>query len=156
MATNLNFLAVDLNGASNIDFEDIKLPKKESFCVTQEMLDNCDINESVTVDSISVQKLLQLESASESKTESQIPTERTQPLKENEKTLTLTPVKQNISDESLTDEQISIRNDTQSDSSSANERCEDTIFGELIVAMLKKMKPEDKKRAKKEIMNILL
>lgn len=36
------------------------------------------------------------------------------------------------------------------------ERCEDTIFGELVTAMLLKMSPENKKRTKKEIMNILL
>lgn len=34
--------------------------------------------------------------------------------------------------------------------------CEDTIFGQLVTAILKKMNPDEKKRAKKEIMNILL
>lgn len=40
--------------------------------------------------------------------------------------------------------------------SQENGRCEDEIFGELVTAMLKRMSPQDKKRAKKEIMNILL
>lgn len=40
----------------------------------------------------------------------------------------------------------------------ANEdnRTEDQIFGEFVSAMLAKMQPDDKKKAKKEIMNILL
>lgn len=35
-------------------------------------------------------------------------------------------------------------------------RCEDTIFGEWVTAMLKKMDSPNRKRAKKEILNILL
>lgn len=35
-------------------------------------------------------------------------------------------------------------------------RCEDTIFGELVTAMLLRMEPAEKKRVKKEIMNLLL
>lgn len=36
------------------------------------------------------------------------------------------------------------------------ERCEDTVFGELVTVMLKKLDTESRKRAKKEIMHILL
>lgn len=36
------------------------------------------------------------------------------------------------------------------------ERCEDVIFGELVTSMLKKMDSQNRKRAKKEILNILL
>lgn len=35
-------------------------------------------------------------------------------------------------------------------------KCEDTIFGELVAAILMKMSPVEKKQAKKDIMNILL
>lgn len=150
MANHLNFFRVDLNGANNMDFEELKRPIKESICVTQEMLDNYDINESITLDSISVQKLLPVESS----TEIQIPTEQTQPLKEMEPI----PLKQeySASDKSTNRETNSTGINTKFVISSPSERCEDTIFGELVVAMLKKMDPDDKKRAKKEIMNILL
>lgn len=36
------------------------------------------------------------------------------------------------------------------------ERCEDVIFGELVTSMLKKMDSPSRKRAKKDILNILL
>lgn len=35
-------------------------------------------------------------------------------------------------------------------------KCEDTIFGEFITAMLLKMDPDKKRRIKKEIINVLL
>lgn len=38
----------------------------------------------------------------------------------------------------------------------AESRCEDVIFGELVTSMLKKMDSPNRKRAKKEILNILL
>lgn len=150
MANHLNFFRVDLNGANNMDFEEFKQPKKESFCVTQEMLDNYDINESITLDSITVEKLLPVESS----TEYQIPTEQTQPLKECEP---ISVIQEHIdSDKSTNRETNTTETKAKFVISSTSERCEDTIFGELVVAMLKKMEPDDKKRAKKEIMNILL
>lgn len=39
---------------------------------------------------------------------------------------------------------------------STESRCEDVIFGELVATMLKKMDSPNRKRAKKEILNILL
>lgn len=154
MAKYLDFLRVDLNGAKDMDFEELKRRKIESFCVTQAMLDNCDINESVNVDSISVPKFPRNESEiADVKTE--IPTVQQSKLP-NENEYTLSPEQQNTSDTSNHVERIPVDGDKQSGNSSASERCEDTIFGELVVAMLKKMKPEEKKRAKKEIMNILL
>lgn len=150
MANYLNFFRVDLNGANNMDFEELKRPKKISFCVTQEMLDNCDISENITIDSISVQKLLPLESS----TELQISTQQPQPLKECEPILL--KQKQDTSDNWSNREKNESETDGKFIISSTSERDEDTIFGELVVAMLKKMQPNDKKRAKKEIMNILL
>lgn len=44
----------------------------------------------------------------------------------------------------------------EKEATTPNERDEDSIFGELVVAMLKKMTTDEKKRAKKEIMNLLL
>lgn len=41
-------------------------------------------------------------------------------------------------------------------SKTAESRCEDVIFGELVTSMLKKMDSPNRKRAKKEILNILL
>lgn len=41
-------------------------------------------------------------------------------------------------------------------SKAAESRCEDVIFGELVTSMLKKMDSPNRKRAKKEILNILL
>lgn len=38
----------------------------------------------------------------------------------------------------------------------ADESCPDSIFGELVATMLKKMPPDDKKQAKRNIINILL
>lgn len=70
------------------------------------MLEDCDINETVTLETVSKCKSLEIERISEPK--------------------------------------------------ASRERCEDLIFGELVVAMLKKFDTEEKKRAKKEIMNILL
>ncbi|XP_053954383.1 chromo domain-containing protein cec-1-like [Anastrepha ludens] len=42
------------------------------------------------------------------------------------------------------------------ENSSSNERSEDTIFGELVSAMLKKMPAEKKRAIKRDIMNLLL
>lgn len=141
MANYLNFLTIDLNGTNKMDFEDLKNPKKESFWVTEEMLNNCDINESVNLDSIIMPKI---KPSAESNSQNA----------------------ENISNHIniMEDEQkASIKKDPENGTnnptpfnSGENQRCEDTIFGELVVAMLKKLNAEDKKRAKKEIMNILL
>lgn len=155
MAKNLDFFHVDINGANAMDFDEIKRPKKESFCITQEMIDNCDISENVTLDSISVQKSLKSEPETDPVTAAHYSTEETQTLEQ-----ASPKEQQNIPDKpsrqkKKSDKENSTKVDTKSDNS-PNERCEDIIFGELVVAMLKKMNPEDKKRAKKEIMNILL
>lgn len=148
MANYLHFLTIDLNGANQMDFEELKNSKNETFCVTQEMLDDCDISGSVTLDSILVRKIE--------------PNSETQNLS-NAK---IVPSQDNATGEAngerkfLIKPDIISRNETKFDSNTANsdsnQRCEDTIFGELVVAMLKKMSAEDKKRAKKEIMNIML
>ncbi|KAJ6637479.1 hypothetical protein Bhyg_10209 [Pseudolycoriella hygida] len=49
-----------------------------------------------------------------------------------------------------------VTGDDQLVSKSSETRCEDVIFGELVTSMLKKMDSPNRKRAKKEIMNILL
>lgn len=116
----LNFLTIDLNNADNINIDDVTEEKIESFNVTQEMIDNCDINDSVTFESESdIQSREQKESS--------------------ENTIQQTIVENN-----------------KIEKKPSTDRCEDAIFGELVTAMLKKLDPEEKKRAKKEIMNILL
>lgn len=143
LADYMDFIHIDLNGAKNINFDDLKQPKVETFCVTQEMIDNCDINESITADSLSLPKSLEIEpiifSSSEIFTEE--PTNEDKITTSNDNKLIVT-----LSENS---------NETDSNSN-RRERCEDTIFGEWVAATLKKMTPEDKKRTKKEIMSILL
>lgn len=145
MASHLNFLIIDLNGANKMDFEDLKRPTvPHSFHVTEEMLDNCDIDESVTFESISVSK--PIESSAK----------RVEVFTE--------PVIQNGSAQLAKDEiETNIREEkhvevveAQNPNSLPKERCEDEIFGEFVVSMLKKMPTDDKRRAKKEIMNILI
>jgi len=54
-------------------------------------------------------------------------------------------------------EETNIINENYNGVSKATEsRCEDVIFGELVTSMLKKMDSPNRKRAKKEILNILL
>lgn len=152
MASHLDFLIIDLNGANQMDFRDLEQQKTKSFNVTKEMLDNCDINESVTLDLITIPKVPNNKTANEIglesdipakilKTSSSCPPEEQRPVFMTVKTV-LTDTK------SVPQSKMAVTN--------ASERCEDTIFGELVVAMLKKLSPEQKKQAKKEIMNILL
>lgn len=143
-----------------MDFEELKSSKKETFCITEEMLVDCDIYEDVTHESISMSKLPKIS------TTSNIP--ETQPIIETSENLdkktqikilkkssNKTEAPTNVSNVEIMDYNSS-KPEAKASNSAPNERCEDTIFGELIVAMLKKMNPEEKKRAKKEIMNILL
>lgn len=137
-----------------MDFEDLKLPKSEAFHFTKEMLDDCDINESVTFDSISAPKVSEPNLVVNT---NDVPTNQNGPetgpvqstknaIKRNEK-----PIK-HTQEETETSEIP----ETRTTNKNAEQRCEDEIFGEFIVAMLKKLPPEEKKQAKKEIMNILL
>lgn len=139
----LSFFIVDLNGANQMDFSDFKQPKKESFCITQEMLDNCDISESVTLESISMPKLPRMEPESR-KIQSQPIVTATKPL-----------IESNENKNVETDSCKNARTEANPPNSVKNDRCEDTIFGELVAATLKSMNPEAKKQAKKDIMNIL-
>lgn len=155
MASHLDFLIIDLNGANQMDFEDLKQSKTTSFYVTKEMLDNCDIDDSVTLDSITIPKVANSKKANEIGLDSDIPAKII-------RTYALCPpdIQEEITVETLPHNPL--ETDTKSVTQSkmavidANERCEDTIFGELVVAMLRKMSPLQKKQAKKEIMNILL
>lgn len=156
LAKDLKFLIIDLNGANKMNFEDLKQPKSETFYVTEEMLDSCDIDDSVTIDSIVIPKV-------GSGVTTAINSNNASPESTKTNNIHVKPKK--------TDHQTPIRNTILSDSSRSgtqnaavinpaipgtDERCEDTIFGELVAAMLKKMSPEQKKQTKKEIMNILL
>lgn len=151
MANQLNFLTIDLNGAKNMDFEDLKLPRTETFHITEEMLDGCDINESVTFDSISAPKVYRSEATVKSNEETTKRVKLDARPEYSSKNVSEENAiqKNNMQEETETAE-------TQASKKNAGQRCEDEIFGELIVAMLKKLPPEEKKRAKKEIMNILL
>lgn len=54
-------------------------------------------------------------------------------------------------------ENVNALNENRHRATKTNEsRCEDDIFGELVTSMLKKMDSPNRKRAKKEILNILL
>lgn len=155
MANHLSFLTIDLNGANNVDFEDLKWTKAEAFHITKEMLDGCDINESVTFDSISAPKICGPELAVKP---NDVPTNQNGPetrpvhstknaTEKSEKHKMIVQKETETCDETT---------GTRVNNKNAEQRCEDEIFGEFIVAMLKKLPPEEKKRAKKEIMNILL
>lgn len=151
MANHLDFLIIDLNGVNKMDFEDLKKSKSECFIITREMLDNCDINESITLDSITTPKVLITNKINDSNSECIVPAKviRTQ------SSFSATDDKQSkILTESKTVPvgEVSVEtNNTEVES-----RCEDTIFGELVAAMLKKMSPNQKKQAKRDIMNIIL
>lgn len=99
------------------------------------MLDDCDINEAVTLETVSKCEL---------NTEYEEFPGNTS-VSEND----TIPKEQHTFNKSLETKKLS-------EPKTSHERCEDSIFGELVVAMLKKLEPEEKKRAKKEIMNILL
>lgn len=142
----LCFLTVDLNETDDINFDDVNDSKMQSFHVTQEMLDNCDINESVTIGPVTdnqtdIEYLEYSNLASMAEFEiknDNCGTEKNIPRGKSLSTQRIgSAVHKNLSN-------------------STNERCEDAIFGELVAVMLKKLSSEDKKRAKKEIMNILL
>lgn len=151
MANHLSFLTVDLNGATDINFDDLKWPKSESFHITKEMLDNCDINESITFESISMPKVIKSNIEPQSPVKSI--TTCTEPKNQNEsKHSTKDATESNDKHKKSTKEET----ETRTINANAEQRCEDEIFGEFVVAMLKKLPVEKNKRAKKEIMNILL
>lgn len=157
MAKHLNFLIIDLNGANKMNFEDLTRPKSESFHVTKEMLDNCDINESVTFESISVPKVYGSRSVPKSNVKSKLPGKivetHTEPKDQNE-------LAHNARDagevNKKNDNHIKEATETRNANSHAEQRCEEEIFGEYVIAMLKKLPADEKKRVQKEIMNILL
>lgn len=184
MAHLLNFLAVDLNGLHRMNFDDLRHEKEVAFIVTQDMIDDCDISESVTMDSISFPKAPKViidsvlhsyhihEGIHEDKVdkEGKCDESRTNRSIKNEKA--------NIHNDAIHNEaayegvrqeaNLSAKLRANQETAKAavvgeaiinnqeHERDEDTIFGELVVAMLKKLSPEEKKQAKKEIMNVLL
>lgn len=62
-----------------------------------------------------------------------------------------------MTEEHLSTDNVDVPNgDCQVVSKTTESRCEDAIFGELVTSMLKKMDSPNRKRAKKEILNILL
>lgn len=136
----LNFIPIDLNGTSDIIFDDFISNKIEkAFHITQRMLDECDINETVTLETVTKCK---------SSTE----------YEEYHSNVSL--FHQEVENDTIPKEQYTLKKSLGigriDKPTASHERCEDSIFGELIVAMLKKLEPDEKKRAKKEIMNILL
>lgn len=142
LSHHLRFLIIDLNGANKMDFGDLERPISESFHVTEQMLNSCDISEGVT----SVWKVMPKDESIESHVLVQSNQMSVNPkLADDERILDTKP---NVV--------VSNESETNTANIDTSKRCEDTIFGELVVAMLQKMGPEEKKRAKKEIMNILL
>lgn len=127
-AKHLNYIPIDLNGTDDIIDDDDFTCTNNAFHVTQQMLDDCDINETVTLETV----------FSKCKSNTQYA--------DGMETI---PKEQHTLNKPREIERIS-------EPKASYERCEDSIFGELVVAMLKKLEPEAKKRAKKEIMNVLL
>lgn len=163
MTKQLHFLRVDLNGANKMDFSELEKPRPESFCITQEMLDSCDINcGSVTLDTISFKKIPNNEQVPENHISLLNPTnsEKRQNTSKAPASSEITTSKDNkesaIKSRNEAANQTNTGPEVSTFNSGINNRCEDTIFGELVTALLKKMEPDEKKRAKKEIMNILL
>lgn len=151
LASHLNFLTIDLNGASNMNFDDLKRPKQEAFHITKEMLDDCDINESVTFDSISMPKVCDSEPVTQPQCPVELVQTHTEPTNQIEpEPSTKTAAESNDKCENNTKEE------TRASNTIAAQRCEDEIFGEFVVAMLKKLPADERKQVKKEIMNILL
>lgn len=157
MANHLSFLTIDLNGANNMNFDDLKWPKSEAFHITKEMLDSCDINESITFDTISMPKVCDSSPKTKPNVQPQTSIELirtyTEPKNQSESEFNT----KNAAD-SNDKSQNNMKEDTETRiiNTNAEQRCEDEIFGEFVVAMLKKLPLEERKRAKKEIMNILL
>lgn len=152
MANQLNFLTIDLNGANNMNFDDLKRPQVDAFHITKEMLDNCDINESITFDSISMPNVC---GGSTPVTKSNVASQATEPTTSNEPEYSEGNTAK--SSDALNKNVKEEPNDARAtNTNAAEQRCEDEIFGEFVVAMLKKLPVEERKRAKKEIMNILL
>lgn len=131
-----------------------------TIIITQSMLDSCDINKTITMETISIaseNKKIKSPQRSDGN-ESSENKKRKLPRKRN----AAKPLAKNVQTE---EQEVceSAKNQTteckQIDdliTPTPNERSEEDIFGELVAAMLKKMPPDEKKRTKKEIMNILL
>lgn len=138
--------------------------------ITQTMLDNCDFDNSASFQKISVpiknenenngEYLQHKVSVTPENRRKKVPKE--QPIEKTPISNEHINVEQNqILGETRTEpspSKKSIENAENSNSATkaSNERCEEDIFGELVAAMLKKMSPAEKKRIKKEIMNLLL
>lgn len=156
MANHLDFLTIDLNGANNMNFDDLKYPKSESFHVTKEMLDDCDIAESVTFESITMPKALCPNLASKSNALSPSSVKIEIHPKETDQNRSEYSAENAIESNDKPRNTLNEETETRSTNSNAEQRCEDEIFGDYVVAMLKKLPSEEKKRVKKEIINILL
>lgn len=143
-----------------MDFDDFKWPKSESFHFTDEMLDDCDISESVTLESISMPTVSSSSAMSNAVQSTSVPEVLAQQMK---------PTKQfepehckatkNVMIESSGKSQNTMGDDAETTTvtdSSTDNRCKDEIFGEFVVATLKKLPLDEKKRIKKQIMEILL
>lgn len=154
MTNLLNFLTIDLNGANNMNFDDLRWPKSESFHITDEMLDDCDINESVTLESISMPNVCSPRAATKSNAvQSHSPLSSTKIEPEHQpNSATIRMNESNDSHKNTTADNV----ETSQTGSAVDQRCKDEIFGEFVVATLKKLPTDEKKRVKKQIMDILL
>lgn len=138
--------------------------------ITQTMLDNCDFDNSPSFQKISVP----IKNENENNGEYLQHKVSVTPENRRKKVAKEQPIEKTpISNEHINVEQNQILGETRTEPSpskksienaensnsatkASNERCEEDIFGELVAAMLKKMSPAEKKRIKKEIMNLLL
>lgn len=155
LSHQLDFLIVDLNGAHDMKFDDLEQTESEAFCITDQMLDSFDTFSSITIESILSpnQKLQENKASREQAKSRKIDRSNSQRRTRNEKQVQKRVGTMNGKRKSINEIQ-DIENSLET--SNSNERCEDEIFGELVAVMLKKMNEEEKKRVKKEIMNILL
>lgn len=150
LSNHLHFVPIDVNRAEDIDFRDLEqIQRGEIIHIEESILDEFDPYPNTTIDSFVEIKnggLKQKATDNSGKLSNNI--QNVQETNKNDEETERLKVQQQNNRRSA--EKIE-----QQPPIPSNNRDEDDIFGELVVAMLKKLDGDDKKRAKKEIMNIL-
>lgn len=154
LADRLAFIPVDINNADEMDFHDLEqISRGEIIQIDESVLIDFDPYPNITIESVRPSKNVKRKTPSIQQRENGADNNATSCTKNivinatsPQRTL---PAKHRKSNEASTEK-------TEHVSNQSKDRDEDEIFGELVTAMLKKLSGDDKKRVKKEIMNILL
>lgn len=153
LADRLAFIPVDISNADEMDFQDLEqISRGEIIQIDESVLIDFDPYPNITIESVlpsknakrklpSTQQRENGDDNTGSRTKNIVLIEEAPPR-------TYAP-KHRRSTEASTEK-------TEQVSNQSKDRDEDEIFGELVAAMLKKLSGDEKKRVKKEIMNILL